>query len=92
MASFGLYDYKVWLDKSTLKAGCREGQTGTPRLLSHEECLLNREASVMFLRSCNQLNQAYPDYLEQSPVLKIKWFWTLITPTNYPYDNIYLKV
>lgn len=91
MASFGLYDYKVWLDKSTLKAGCREGQTGTPRLLSHEY-LLNREASVLFLRSCNQLNQAYPDYLEQSPVLKIKWFWTLITPTNYPYDNIYLKV
>lgn len=46
----------------------------------------------MFLRSCNQLNQAYPDYLEQSPVLKIKCSGLLITPTNYPYDNIYLKV
>ena len=64
MASFGLYDYKVWLDKS------REGQIGTPRMLSHE-FFFNREISVLFLRPCNQLNQSYTDYLEQSPVLKI---------------------
>lgn len=54
MESFVLYEYRGWLGKSVVhRAGCREGQTRTPRLLSQEEFFFNREASVMSLRPSN---------------------------------------
>lgn len=47
-----------------------------------------RELSVLLIKSRNGLNQAHPEYVGESPLLKVNWLRASVKPTKYVNSNI----